>query len=700
MDLPSSTGFWNDRSRPTILGATLTVPLDQGYYLVTFLALLVSLAGVSFWNLTALFLHRFLARGPAADMVGLAFQVALRNLGTPAKVALGSIKLYHAWAGRGVHNLGRRTLGILVPAAFVWVGFAVASVFVSRVAITSGNGDDVSPIQPGRCGLWSPFRGRDIERQIEFSRKVARDTIQARNYVSTFYNQASVSAISRSPFKSVVIPIQMDTSAPCPFPNPDRCQLGRNGGLTMKTPLLNSHEVFGINSYPADQITFQYEAACSPIRRFRGDFERHTEPPTEPDDISRNFSRAFFGPSGLKLGPASDPVNWTYQIYEETINTQTGYLVEPFYARLDDPSDITTWIPTADFNRTDADVNMFFLSQNNIRYMEPTLDPWFLANSSQKIGDTEYKVANFFINPMACTEQFKLCNPAKKTDSCLPATGLVALQNLLLEDGLAVGFNAAQLILATRILTHMTLSTLHYSVQSLRGGALWANSLVYGNLSPSLPENQWRLEALGWFQTSLVKLQSYVVEFANNAADLHITPPIDIVGNATGNPAANAVFVALEDMCSNQLVRTGGKVQSFSFLGLMAVVCSSVLVIAVDAGSGLLTACMNRLRRGRRASQAAAARQADNVFHLLRLAMHGRVFPGGRWVLGRWDVPVLVGDAEVPRPYIAEDGDGLAVFLDAGRLEDRPGGNGVGEKKTVYCHSQTEIDSLQIQDGT
>jgi len=328
MDGSSSSGFWNDRSQPAVLGTTLTVPLDQGYYLVTFLALLVSLAGASFWNLTALFLHRILARGPAADMVGLAFQVALRNLGTPAKVALGSIKLYHAWAGKGVRNLGRRTLGILVPAAFVWVGFAVASVLASRVAITSGKGDAVSPIHPRRCGLWSPFRGGDMERPIEFSRKVAKDTIQARNYVSTFYSQASTSTISRSPFKSVVIPIQMNTSAPCPFPNPDRCQLGRNGALTMKTPLLNSHEVFGINSYPADQVTFQYEAACSPIRRFRGDFARHTEPPTEPGDVPRNFSRAFFGPSVQTLGPAGSLVNWTYQIYEETINTQTGYMVE------------------------------------------------------------------------------------------------------------------------------------------------------------------------------------------------------------------------------------------------------------------------------------------------------------------------------------------------------------------------------------
>ena len=328
MDRPSSSGLWNDRSRPAALGATLTIPLDQAFYLVTFLGLLVSVAGLSFWHLTALFLHRILARGPAADIVGLAFQVALRNLGTPAKVAMASIKISHAYAGKGVHNLVRRTLGILVPAVVVLFGFAAASILVSRVAITSDKGDAVSPIQSGRCGYWSPSASDRIGRLNEFTRKVANDTIQARNYVSAFYSRSSISAISRSPFKSVVIPVEMDTSAPCPFPNPDRCQLGPKGGLKMTTPLLNSHEVFGINSYPGDQVNFQYEAVCSPIRRFRGDFEHLTLPPNEPYDISRNLTRAFFGPYAPKIGPESSSTNWTYQIYEEQVNTQTGYLVE------------------------------------------------------------------------------------------------------------------------------------------------------------------------------------------------------------------------------------------------------------------------------------------------------------------------------------------------------------------------------------
>jgi hypothetical protein len=35
-----------------------------------------------------------------------------------------------------------------------------------------------------------------------------------------------------------------------------------------------------------------------------------------------------------------------------------------------------------------------------------------------------------------------------------------------------------------------------------------------------LPNNQWRKEVEGWFETSLAKIQVYAVEFSSNAAGL------------------------------------------------------------------------------------------------------------------------------------------------------------------------------------
>jgi hypothetical protein len=51
-------------------------------------------------------------------------------------------------------------------------------------------------------------------------------------------------------------------------------------------------------------------------------------------------------------------------------------------------------------------------------------------------------------------------------------------------------------------------------------GALWANNLVALNSSPGLPDNQWHIEVLGWFQTNLAKLQAYMVEFASSNVGL------------------------------------------------------------------------------------------------------------------------------------------------------------------------------------
>jgi hypothetical protein len=372
-----------------------------------------------------------------------------------------------------------------------------------------------------------------------------------------------------------------------------------------------------------------------------------------------------------------------------------------------DPALASTWVPIPDFNRTDADVTMFFLSQNKIAYLERTLDPWFWANGSdwQEINGLNLTLANRFFSAMACTEQFRFCNPAKENpDACLPWTGLVPLQRVLAENDPVAGlFNVPQLLTAQRILTHMTLSTLHYSVVTLRGAALWANDLVYGNISPGLPDNQWQMEALGWFQTSLAKLQSYIVQFAANSDDLgpygRVQTPLDMLGtnsNGEHDEASNAVYQMMQDQCSNQLVRTTGEMQNFSFLGVMVIVLFSCTVIVLDLAGGVIMDWLRRLWR--RPSALAAARQADNIFHLVRLALRAHLPHGERWVLGHWEVPVWEGDLSIPRPYIEQNG-GLALYPDPSRAENHvPKGHWrVGEAVRV---EEAEVDSLAMQDTT
>ena len=52
-----ATGPWWDHSKPPLLAATITLPVDSGRILLSGLTILVGVAGASFWNIVAFLLH-------------------------------------------------------------------------------------------------------------------------------------------------------------------------------------------------------------------------------------------------------------------------------------------------------------------------------------------------------------------------------------------------------------------------------------------------------------------------------------------------------------------------------------------------------------------------------------------------------------------------------------------------------------------
>lgn len=66
-----ASGLWWDHSKPTILAATLTLPLDYGNLLLSGLTILVTVAGSSFWNIVAFFLHNWKAKSESASAIDL-----------------------------------------------------------------------------------------------------------------------------------------------------------------------------------------------------------------------------------------------------------------------------------------------------------------------------------------------------------------------------------------------------------------------------------------------------------------------------------------------------------------------------------------------------------------------------------------------------------------------------------------------------
>jgi hypothetical protein len=145
--------------------------------------------------------------------------------------------------------------------------------------------------------------------------------------------------------------------------------------------------------------------------------------------------------------------------------------------------------------------------------LDPVYNPWFSANGTYNITHPELTLilADTYVNTMVYADQFVMCNPS--TSSCTSPGGI---QNLLvnLEKNLP-RFNAVQLSTVMRIFVSLTDSHTGDTVDSFGTAALWASNIVGVNFSPGLPDNQWQIEVLGWFQTNLAKLQASVVDFVS-----------------------------------------------------------------------------------------------------------------------------------------------------------------------------------------
>lgn len=183
--IPIYTGFWLDKSYDSaVLGATLTLPIRQANYLVTFLALLVTICATFVWTIAAFLLHQLLARSGFTDVLGLQVQVILRNAGSPGAAAWHGVKLLLAWRHGRPSRFLSRIAAVVAPGILVSFLFLTAGIFVADIATKSS---EYIPAlaEEGACGHLE-FNVSDREAIAAFSRKDIGDTIGARQYASNW----------------------------------------------------------------------------------------------------------------------------------------------------------------------------------------------------------------------------------------------------------------------------------------------------------------------------------------------------------------------------------------------------------------------------------------------------------------------------------------------------------------------------------
>jgi hypothetical protein len=147
---------------------------------------------------------------------------------------------------------------------------------------------------------------------------------------------------------------------------------------------------------------------------------------------------------------------------------ETDRYCSPVYSNSDE---ITNhWIPIADFQRDDADVSAFFLTQNNVEYLLPVYDPWFNASDLDSGG---YYYANNYVNAVGCVDQYGICTAVNGT-GCTPYSSLTALRAAIEK----MPFNLPQLATARRLVNATTFTSTFFSVFGLNQAGMISTSVI------------------------------------------------------------------------------------------------------------------------------------------------------------------------------------------------------------------------------
>jgi hypothetical protein len=147
------TGLWTDWSHGLIAGATLTLTKRDGGLLIAFIALFVTVTGERFWAIVSFIAHIALSREAAQDGIYHQRQAILRNSSSSSSGLWNLLRISWAWRRHRKASPFKRIFPLLLFSFITLSTFAVAGIFSSRVATSSGGKGLVSS---SSCGLLEP----------------------------------------------------------------------------------------------------------------------------------------------------------------------------------------------------------------------------------------------------------------------------------------------------------------------------------------------------------------------------------------------------------------------------------------------------------------------------------------------------------------------------------------------------------------
>ena len=253
--------------------------------------------------------------------------------------------------------------------------------------------------------------------------------------------------------------------------------------------------------------------------------------------------------------------------------------VSSFHAVVGNPD--TLWEPVPTLSRSDADVSLFLLAPNSVKYIGPVNDPWFSATTEYPVPRPETGTtttlydSDHYINALACTDQYQFCTKHK----CTPLTASLVAINA--SQGL--GLNLMQTAIRDRLALYSLSTNTFWSTYGLGSDALRASDTLFMANQGALPDKQWTIEVSSWMATSLARLQALAVQYATG-------PPTVTDKNLILTPNSTEE----KTMCRAQKVRSASGTTSFSVLGVAIILIVGTILISLSL---LLSTIVCELRR-------------------------------------------------------------------------------------------------------
>lgn len=623
MSFPVYVGRWQDYYQgSTSSGDVITLDVRSAGNLISALSLFVSFVGSAFWSLCCLVMHQYLAQRGSSDTLRIQHRVLFGSSAEPLGAIIDLIMILIAWWPRNGHvranKLKLRSGGLLMPPLVILIGFTAASLLVSNVAGDSYASNNVL-ITPTNCGSFIYDTTPDGIRAEQ--QKILNDTIAGRAYADNCYG-ISQGVAQCNLFPSPAISYNT-TRVSCPFGNNDSgislCIGDQGQALQLDTGLRDTNDLLGINAAPENRILIRKSLTCSPINATS---YITTDNSTTPIQL-------------LNVGPVFAVSEYTYRYHTQTKSDGIGYQIFTL------PAGPELWTPIEPLQVADGDVNLVVLTSNSIQYLAPVEDVWFSASTPVDSGagnPTEY-AADVDIAVMGCVDRVQICNP--NTHAC------TVLSNLMdtIQAFEAVDLNDYQYVTAWRLIQVFGAVSTFYSINGLGDNALLARRNVFQVISSGLPSNQWQIEVRGWFDTSLAKLQAYVVSYVTNTVDLG---PHGTIHSPDANGLPRERVAA--SFCHNQRVLNTGGYQTFVFSGIMVIVCVGAFIILLSIlAPHFLTWGRRRSLFGKAHEYCEIARLADGRWQLLMTALRGSG-DNENWVQTLTEHPITSADSKFPAP--------------------------------------------------